>query len=84
MTNIVPISEFRDTDRVFELSEKEPLFVTRNGYGSRVFMTIDEYDKLKRYQLNVELAEALRRSEQGGNIDAKAYLSGLLDDRVPR
>lgn len=80
MTNIVPISEFRNTDKVFQLSEKEPLFVTRNGYGSRVFMTIEEYDKLKKYQLNIELAEALKRSQQGDNVDAEEYLRRLLDE----
>ena len=44
MVNIVPITEMRNTTKMFELSENEPVYITKNGYGSRVLMNIQTYN----------------------------------------
>lgn len=30
----------RNTSKMFEMSENEPVYITKNGYGSRVLLNI--------------------------------------------
>ena len=80
MTQIVPITEMRNTSKMFELSEKQPVFITKNGYGSRVLINIDHYNRIKDILLDIELEERYQRSEQGGNVDAHDFIKRLLNE----
>lgn len=85
MTAIVPITELRNTSKILDLSENEPLFITKNGFGVRVIMNIEMFDRMKEYMLDYELAESLRRSEKdGGNVDGFDFIKELKDDPVFR
>ncbi|MCR5615701.1 MAG: type II toxin-antitoxin system Phd/YefM family antitoxin [Saccharofermentans sp.] len=55
MINIRPISDLRNkfTDIEKTVSDGEPVFLTKNGYGSMVVMSIDAYSRLTQ---NVEQA----------------------------
>jgi prevent-host-death family protein len=55
MINIRPVSDLRNkfTDIEKTVSDGEPVFLTKNGYGSMVVMSIDAYSKLTQ---NVEQA----------------------------
>ena len=81
MVAIVPISEMRNTAKMFEMSENEPVYITRNGYGSRVLMNIETYNRLKDIMLDMELEEAYQRSETDGrNTEARAFLQRLRNE----
>jgi len=80
MTQIVPITEMRNTSKMFDLSEKQPVFITKNGYGSRVLINIDHYNRIKDILLDIELEERYQRSEQGGNVDAHDFIKRLLNE----
>jgi len=47
MPNIRPISELRNTTEISELCHKlnEPIFITKNGYGDLVIMSIETYER---------------------------------------
>ena len=45
MTVIVPITELRNTSKILELSEHEPVFITKNGYGDMVIMSMAYYEE---------------------------------------
>ena len=55
MINIRPVSDLRNkfTDIEKIVSDGEPVFLTKNGYGSMVVMSIDAYSRLTQ---NVEQA----------------------------
>lgn len=55
MINIRPVSDLRNkfTDIENTVNKGEPVFLTKNGYGSMVVMSIDTYSKMNR---NVECA----------------------------
>ena len=55
MINIRPVSDLRNkfTDIEKTVSDGEPVFLTKNGYGSMVVMSIDAYSRLAQ---NVEQA----------------------------
>jgi len=47
MPVIVPVKELKDTNRISELcnSAKRPVFVTKNGYGDMVIMSMSYYEE---------------------------------------
>ena len=57
MINIRPISELRKTTEISELCHetKEPIFITKNGYGDLVVMSIETFER------NQAMADIFRR-----------------------
>lgn len=47
MPKIIPIRELRDTTAMSELchSTDEPVFITKNGYGDMVIMSLETFEK---------------------------------------
>ena len=43
---IIPIRDMRDTTKISEMchSAEEPIFVTKNGYGDMVVMSMESYE----------------------------------------
>ena len=44
MPRIIPIRELRDTNRMSEMchESEEPVFITKNGYGDMVIMSLEK------------------------------------------
>ena len=81
MVSIVPITELRNTSKIFDMSENEPVYITKNGYGSRVLMNIELFNKVKELLLDIELEEEYQRSERdGGNVDAREFIRKLRNE----
>lgn len=49
MPHIRPISDLRNTNEISELchTSMEPIFITKNGYGDLVVMSIAHYEELR-------------------------------------
>ena len=47
MPIIVPVRDLKDTNRISELCnrEKRPVFITKNGYGDMVIMSMAYYEE---------------------------------------
>ena len=47
MPRIIPIRELRDTNAISEIchSSEEPVFITKNGYGDMVIMSLETFEK---------------------------------------
>jgi prevent-host-death family protein len=61
MPEIRPIKDLRNTTEISELchSKQEPIFITKNGYGDLVIMSIETYEReMARTDLYKKLAEA--------------------------
>ena len=81
MTIIVPITEMRNTSKMFEMSENQPVFITKNGYGARVLINLEHYNKVKDILLDLELERRYQVSESDNkNIDAKEFIQKLMDE----
>lgn len=48
MPRIMPITDLRNTNEISNIchSANEPVFVTKNGYGDMVIMSMEAYDNL--------------------------------------
>lgn len=73
MSNIVPIRDLRDTIKISQMCHEtdEPIFITKNGYGDMVIMSIEHYQK-NMFLLDVtkQLNDAETEYEKGDVIDA--------------
>ena len=50
MPRIIPIKELKDTAKISEMchENEDPIYVTKNGYGDMVLMSIESYEALHR------------------------------------
>lgn len=55
MTNILPISELRDTTAISDMAKAGPVFITKNGHGHLVVMSIDQYNEIEKRIADLEL-----------------------------
>ncbi len=68
MPEIRPIKDLRNTTEISELCyrKQEPIFITRNGYGDLVIMSMETYEgEMARVNLYKKLAEAEKQVEKG-------------------
>lgn len=81
MPNIIPITDLRKTNEISDLCHKsqEPVFITKNGYGDLVVMSIEAYEKLVRdIQVDSAIMEAEKEVQDGAELlDAREALAGL-------
>ncbi|HTK82723.1 MAG TPA: type II toxin-antitoxin system Phd/YefM family antitoxin [Bacteroidota bacterium] len=81
MPIIKPISDLRNkANRISELAHKsgEPIFITKNGEGDMVVMSMAQYSKL---QLKLELFSKLAVAQaQRANGDKGRSLSAVMKD----
>ena len=81
MPNIMSITDLRKTNEISDLCHKsqEPVFITKNGYGDLVVMSIEAYEKLVRdIQVDAAILEAEKEVREGAELmDAREALVGL-------
>ena len=80
MPHIIPIKDLKDTSGVSELcrSVGEPIFITKNGYGDMVIMSMDTYEKsmlLQDVYAKINVAE--RDIAEGRTTEAREALNVL-------
>ena len=82
MPRIIPIRDLKDTAAISQMCKEsdEPIYVTKNGYGEMVVMSMRAYEE-KMYMLDVynklALAEDEVRSEK--TVDARTALKELRE-----
>ncbi len=83
MPQIVPIKDLRKTNEISELChrKKEPIFVTKNGYGDLVVMSIDTYDRIiGERHIDNAITESEEEIASGEKLrDAKSVLKEIKD-----
>lgn len=81
MPQIRPITDLRNTTEISELchAKQEPLFITKNGYGDLVVMSIETYEKmLETAAVDAAISEAEKEYATGGTLlDARGALTSL-------
>lgn len=88
MPQIRPITDLRNTNEISEACHKydEPIFVTKNGYGDLVIMSIDAYERqLALVDVYKKLAEAETQIAQGVPLlDGEEVFKKLRDKYVEK
>lgn len=81
MPHIIPIKELKNTATISKLVEEsdEPIFVTKNGYGSMVMMSMEVFEKAFARQHAIDLInESIRDMEETGELhDGKLFIQEM-------
>ena len=78
--NIIPIKELKDTANISNKCHEtdEPIFITKNGYGDMVLMSLETYQKLTYNNDMYKDLEISRKQIQDGQVkDAREALSDI-------
>ena len=82
MPQIIPI---RDLKKTTEISQKchaydEPIFITKNGYGDMVIMSMKMYEeKMFMHDVYNKLATAEEQLREGKTLDVDASLKSIRE-----
>jgi len=82
MPQIIPIKDLKNTSEVSELcrNSREPIFVTKNGYGDMVIMSIEAYERdLALVDIYRKVAVAEQQISNGEVMDAEVSLRILRE-----
>lgn len=82
MPQIIPIKELKNTSEISELCHKSqgPIYVTKNGYGDMVIMSMEIYESTMR-QINMyrEIEISEKQIIIGQTKDARSSLTKMRD-----
>lgn len=82
MPQIIPIKELKNTSEISELCHKSqgPIYVTKNGYGDMVIMSMEIYESTMR-QINMyrEIEISEKQIIIGQTKDARSSLAKMRD-----
>ena len=72
MPHIIPIKELKNTSTISEKchSSNEPIFITKNGYGDMVLMSIELFEKtqnMSKLLNDIELSEQQIKQDETKN-----------------
>ena len=81
MPQIRPITDLRNTSEISDAchARREPVFITKNGYGDLVVMSIETYEAMtETAAADAAISEAETEFRQNGQLyDAREALSSL-------
>lgn len=85
MPNIIPIRDMRDTSKISEMchATDEPIFVTKNGYGDMVIMSISTYEShMARLKIHDKIMQGAQQAEEGKLVDGDSAMASLRSKYV--
>lgn len=77
MPQIIPIKDLKNTAEISELCHRseEPIYITKNGYGDMVIMSIENFEKTtKKLKMYQDLEESEKQIREGNVTDARKSL----------
>lgn len=81
MPKIIPIRELKNTASISQYVEEtnEPVFVTKNGYGSMVIMSIEVYEREIAKRQMIELIDDSLKDVDNSNqkVDGTLFLNEM-------
>ena len=77
MTQIIPIKDLKNTAEISDMCHKteEPIYVTKNGYGDMVIMSMELYEStMRRITMYRDIEISEKQIETGQVKDARTAL----------
>ena len=73
MPQIIPIRDLKNTSEISELCHAvgEPIFVTKNGYGDMVVMSMEAYEKRMRMLAEEQIKAGKVRDAEGSTKELR-------------
>ena len=80
MPQIIPIKDLKNTSEISEWCHKstEPIYITKNGYGDMVIMSMETYESTMRRLSVYKDIELSEKQVQSGQVkEARSALAGI-------
>lgn len=80
MPQIIPIKDLKNTSDISELCHKspEPVYITKNGYGDMVIMSMEVYeDTMRQISMYRDLEISASQKAEGKVKSARKSLEGM-------
>ena len=82
MPHIIPIRDLKNTSEISDLCQKaaEPIYITKNGYGDMVIMSMEVYEGIMR-KVNVynDLEISRQQIASGKTKDARESIKAIKE-----
>lgn len=85
MPQILPIKDLRNTSEISELCHKknEPVFITKNGYGDMVVMSMETYERhMAKSGIYDKISLGERQIKEGNLLDGEEIIDRLSEKYV--
>lgn len=82
MPQIMPIKDLKDTSHISEMCHKaeEPIFITKNGYGDMVLMSMELFEFMqKKWNMYSDIELSEQQITEGKTKDARNALSAVRE-----
>ena len=80
MPRIIPIRDLRDTGKISEMcsESREPIFVTKNGYGDMVIMSMAVYEQtMTQLEMRRKILDGKAQADSGDLVDGPAAMDEI-------
>ena len=80
MPQIIPIRDLKKTSEISDMchNSEEPIYITKNGYGDMVIMSMETYEKnMLKYLKYKDIEVSEKEIEEGKVKEAKSALQGM-------
>ena len=82
MPQIMPIKDLKDTSAISEMCHNtdEPIFITKNGYGDMVLMSMELFEATqKKWSMYADIELSEQQIKTGNIKNARKALSSVRD-----
>jgi PHD/YefM family antitoxin component YafN of YafNO toxin-antitoxin module len=82
MPQIIPIKDLKDTSAISDMCHQadSPIFVTKNGYGDMVLMSMELFESMQRkWEMYGEIEKAEAEIAQGKVMQAREGLASVRE-----
>lgn len=82
MPRIIPIRDLRDTGKMSEMcsESREPIFITKNGYGDMVIMSMAVYEeRMARLEMRDMILAGKVQADSGNLIDGPSAMEAIRE-----
>lgn len=80
MPRIIPIRDLRDTGMISEMcsASREPIFITKNGYGEMVIMSMAVYEeRMAQLDMREKILEGKAQADSGNLLDGDTAMEAI-------
>ena len=82
MPQIIPIKDLKNTSEISDMCHKaeEPIYITKNGYGDMVIMSVENYDQnVRQLSMYRDLEISEQQINEGKTEDARSLLNSIRE-----
>lgn len=80
MPRIIPIRDLRDTGKISEMcnTSREPIYITKNGYGDMVIMSIALFEeRLAQLEMREKILAGKAQADSGELLDGPDAMAAI-------